>query len=98
MNVSKFPVFNSGRPSTLSCRTSDEIEHQIKAEAKSLRLSTSELLNDLLIKFLEQRNKQHLRIVGLTKTERARRTREIVKELRELWSDESEPATVKRTA
>jgi hypothetical protein len=83
----------------ISCRASDDLDARLKQAASILHLTKSQLIHDIAVRFVEQMDKQGIRLV--TKLDRAQRTRELARELHDLWSDEPKEATAvmeRRTA
>lgn len=79
------------RWATISFKGTDELDAALKRAAADLNFrSKSDLLHDVLTRFVAQHNRQH---IPMTRLVRAQRTREIAQELRDLWCDPSPPAS-----
>lgn len=79
------PRLTGSRLATISFKGTDDLDAALKQAAADLNLrSKSDLLNDVLTRFIAQHNRQHL---PMTRMERAQRTRQIAAELRSLWLD-----------
>jgi hypothetical protein len=74
----------------ISCRGSVALDSDIITVASQLNFKNkSELVHDILEKFIDQHFR---RCRPLSRMEKAQRTREIAQELRNLWCDDPEPA------
>ncbi len=84
------------KPAVISFRDTPETEARLIRAASELNLDgKSALLQDICAKFLAQHDR---RCIPLTRLERAQRTREIARELRDLWSDGPAGRMVRKTA
>jgi hypothetical protein len=78
----------------ISCRGTDDLDARLQQAADGLHLTKSQLVHDIAERFLAQTGRQGLRQVS--KLERAQRTRELARELFELWW--GEPESTRRAA
>jgi hypothetical protein len=76
---------NQSKLSVISCRGSDDLDARLKQTADRLHLTKSQLIHDIAVRFLEQTGKQ--RLLRASSLDRAQRTRELARELFELWGD-----------
>lgn len=72
--------------SVISCRGSDDLDARLRHAAEALHLTKSQLIHDIAVRFLAQMGRQGL--LRASKLDRAQRTRELARELFDLWSDD----------